>query len=70
MFLFSEVKSMLKSKRKTKVRMSTQRNTVTFTFSGLDASGGVHPSDLDFLTEKYRLNDSQVRKIANIVNGS
>ena len=70
LFLFSEVKSMLKSKRKTKVRMSTQRNTVTFTFSGLDASGGVHPSDLDFLTEKYRLNDSQVRKIANIVNGS
>ncbi len=69
LLLFREVKAMLKNKKKTTVRMEPKGVTITFTFSGLDASGGVHPADLDFLTEKYHLTDGQVRKIANIVNG-
>jgi len=67
--LFLEVKSMLKRKRGTAVRMKTQGNQLVFTFTGLDSSGGLHPHDLDFLGDKYKLNISQLRKIANIVNG-
>ena len=67
--LFMEVKAMLKTKRSTKVRMRSSGNKIVFTFTGLDASGGIHPYDLDFLSDKYKLSDSQLRKIANIING-
>lgn len=67
--LFLEVKSMLKKKRSTKVRMQVKGNQLVFTFTGLDLGGGVHPHDLDFLSDKYKLDISQLRKIANIVNG-
>jgi hypothetical protein len=67
--LFMEVKAMLKKKRSTKVRMRPSGNKVVFTFTGLDSSGGIHPYDLDFLSDKYKLSDSQLRKIANIING-
>lgn len=67
--LFLEVKSMLKNKRSTKVRMKQEGNKIAFTFSGLDQSGGIHVHDLDFLGDKYKLKESQLRKIVNIVNG-
>lgn len=67
--LFMEVKSMLKNKRSTKVRMKQEGNKIAFTFSGLDQSGGIHVHDLDFLGDKYKLKESQLRKIVNIVNG-
>lgn len=66
--LFLEVKSMLKNKRSTKVRMKQEGNKIAFTFSGLDQSGGIHVHDLDFLGDKYKLKESQLRKIVNIVN--
>lgn len=66
--LFMEVKAMLKRKRSTKVRMKTTGNKISFTFTGLDQAGGIHPYDLDFLTDKYKLSDSQLRKISNIIN--
>lgn len=70
MQLFLDVKSMLKHKRKTKVRMGALKgNTVTFTMTGLDQSGGINRHDLDFLSEKYKLKESQLRKIVNILNG-
>lgn len=67
--LFMEVKAMLKKKRSTKVRMRPSGNKIVFTFTGLDSSGGIHPYDLDFLSDKYKLSDAQLRKIANIING-
>lgn len=69
MQLFLEVKSMLKHKRSTKMRMRQQGNKVSFTFSGLDQSGGINRHDLDFLAEKYKLKETQLRKISNIING-
>jgi hypothetical protein len=67
--LFMEVKAMLKKKRSTKVRMRSSGDKVVFTFTGLDSSGGIHPYDLDFLADRYKLGDAQLRKIANIING-
>jgi hypothetical protein len=63
------VKAMLKNKRSTRVRMKQTGNKVSFTFTGLDQSGGIHPHDLDFLGDKYKLKEAQLRKIANIING-
>ena len=67
--LFLEVKAMVKRKRGTTVRMSVKGNQVIFTFAGLDQSGGIHPHDLEFLGDKYKLEQHQLRKIANIING-
>jgi hypothetical protein len=67
--LFLDVKAMLKNKRSTRVRMKQTGNKVSFTFTGLDQSGGIHPHDLDFLGDKYKLKEAQLRKISNIING-
>lgn len=66
--LYLEVKSMLKKKRSTTVRMKTEGNKLTFTFSNLEHDG-IHPHDLDFLQDKYKLNPTQLRKIVNVMNG-
>jgi len=66
--LFIEVKSMLKKKRGTSVKMRTDPGKLTFTFVGLDSSDGLHPVDLDWLGDHYKLSDSQLRKIINVIN--
>lgn len=66
--LFLEVKSMLKHKRSTKIKMRVKDKAVEFTFSNLDAKG-VTSYDLEFLQEKYKLSDTQIRRIANEING-
>jgi hypothetical protein len=69
MGLYLEVKTLLKNKRNAKLKMRTTGDSIEFTVSNLDQSG-VTPYDLEFLQEKYKLNDSQIRKIANeISNG-
>jgi hypothetical protein len=59
---------MLKKKRSTGIRMRVIDNDVIFTFTNLDQSGGVTPHDLEFLEDKYRLTQQQLRKIANEIN--
>lgn len=66
--LFLEVKGMLKKKRSTGVRMRVDGNKVIFTFTNLDQSGGITPHDLEWLEEKYKLSQPQLRKIANEIN--
>lgn len=66
--LFLEVKAMLKKKRGTNVRMRVSGTQIIFNFVGLDQSEGIHPHDLDWVGDKYKLSDSQLRKIANIIN--
>lgn len=68
MQLYLEVKKMLKKKRGTTVKMRQSGRELIFTFSNLDTSGGIHPVDLDWLEEKYKLNQTQLRKIANEIN--
>ena len=67
--LFQEVKAMVRNRKTTKVRMQVKGNEIIFTFSGLDQTGGIHVSDLDFLGNKYKLTNSQLRKIVNVING-
>jgi hypothetical protein len=67
--IYMEVKSMLKKKRSTTVRYSVKGSKVIFVFSNLDHSGGVHPNDLEWLSDKYQLNQNQIRKIVNTING-
>jgi len=66
--LFMEVKQMLRKKRGTTVKMATEGNEIVFTFSNLDSSNGIHPVDLEWLEEKYKLSQSQLRRIANEIN--
>ena len=67
--LYQEVRALVKRKRNTTVRMSAgNHDQIVFTFIGLDHSGGIHPQDLNFLGESYKLDDGQLRKIANVVN--
>jgi hypothetical protein len=67
--LFQEVKALLKKKRGTKVRMRDEGANVIFTFSDIDQSQGITPTDLEFLADRYKLSDSQLRKIVNNING-
>ena len=66
--LFLEVKALLKHKRKANAKMRMQNNAIHFTIVGLDNSGGIHPHDLEWLSDKYKLNQTQLRKIANEIN--
>jgi len=66
--LYLEVKALLKKKKGTTVRMRVQNLTVTFNFIGLDHSDGIHPHDLDWIGDKYKLSDAQLRKITNVIN--
>lgn len=65
--LFQEVKSLVKNKRSSKLKMRSDGNAIEFTVTNLDQSG-VTPYDLEFLQDKYKLNDTQIRKIANEIN--
>lgn len=66
--LFQDVKSMLKKKRSTKVRMQIRGNQVVFTFVGLDVGHGVSPFDLEWLGTKFKLSLPTLRKLANTIN--
>jgi hypothetical protein len=66
--LFQEVKSMLKKKKATRVRMKTVGKTVLFTFVGLDQSEGISITDLDWIQQKYKISDTQLRKIVNTID--
>ena len=68
--LYLEIRNMLKKKRSTQVRMRTDlsQKLISFTFSNLTVEG-VTPHDLEWLQDKYKLNDSQLRKISNEING-
>jgi hypothetical protein len=66
--LYLEVKAMLRKKRSTTVRMNQQDKSIIFTMTNLEHDGGVHPADLDWLEEKYKLNNTQLRKLTNVIN--
>ena len=68
--IFLELKSLVRKKRSTQVRVHHEpgSNVLTFTFSNLDHSDGIHPADLEFLEDKYKLKAPQLRKLCNIIN--
>jgi hypothetical protein len=70
MDLFQDVKSMLKKKRSTKVRMQIRGDQVVFTFVGLDVGNGVSPFDLEWLGTKFKLTLPTLRKLANTINSA
>lgn len=67
--LFQEVKTMVKAKRSTKIRMQIQNNEVKFSFVGMEHGKGIAPYDVEFLKDKYGMDNNQLRKIVNIING-
>jgi ABC-type microcin C transport system permease subunit YejB len=67
--LHKELTAILKKKRSTTVRGRAVQNVVTFTFSNLEHGGGIHPIDLEFLEEKYGLDQRQLRRLVNVING-
>jgi hypothetical protein len=66
--IFPDVKAIVKNRRATSVRMKSTGNIVTFTFTNMEPGKGVHPSDLDFLIDKYHLNNNQTRRLVNTIN--
>jgi hypothetical protein len=68
--IFLELKSLVKKKKSTQIRVRRQDNVLTFTFSNMDHSEGIHPVDLEFLEDKYKLKAPQLRKLCNIINGN
>lgn len=67
--IYLELKSLLKKKRSTTIRVRSMSNILVFTFSNLDHSDGIHPADLSFLEDKYGLKDAELRRICNVING-
>jgi hypothetical protein len=66
--LFLELKNLRKS-RNVKMRMADKGLDIIFTFTNLDQSSGITFHDLEFLQDRYRLSDPQLRKIVNTING-
>lgn len=67
--IYLQVKSLVKKKRSTTVRVRHVENVLTFTFSNLEHGGGLHPNDLDWLHDKYNLSENTLRRICNTING-
>lgn len=67
--LYEHVRAMLKNRRGAKVSMHPTGNLIKFTITNLDAKYGVMPHDIEWLKDKYELTESQLRKIANVLNG-
>lgn len=69
--IFLELRAIIRNKKGTQIRVRHQpgSNVLTFTFSNMDHTSGLHPVDLEFLEEKYKLTAPQLRKIVNIING-
>jgi len=66
--IFLELKAIVKRKKGTQIRVRRDQNVLTFTFSNMDHSEGVHPIDLEFMEDKYKLSPTKVRKLCNIIN--
>jgi len=68
--IFLELRAIVRNKKGTQIRVRPQGNVLTFTFTNMDHTSGIHPIDLEFLEEKYKLNPTQLRKICNTINGN
>lgn len=66
--IYMELKSLLKKKRSTRISVRPHGNTLTFSFSNLEHAGGIHPHDLEWLEDKYKLSDTALRRICNEIN--
>ena len=67
--IYAQVREMLKRKRSTYVKIHQDGpNVLRYTFSNIEHGGGIHPHDLEWLRDKYKLGDAQLRKIANNIN--
>lgn len=67
--IYAELKGLLRKKRGTTIKVRHQGSQLSFSFSNLDHGDTIHPIDVEFLQDKYKLTLPQLRKITNIFNG-
>lgn len=66
--LYPEVKELFKGSRKTKLRMSSTSKQIEFQVINVAERGAVHFQDAEFLQQRFGLNDSQLRKVVELLN--
>jgi hypothetical protein len=67
--LYTEVKTLFRNSRQVKLRMAINgTKSITFTIVNVAQRGEVSRHDAEFLSDKFGLNDSQLRKVVNILN--
>jgi hypothetical protein len=66
--LFQEVKSLFKNSRTAKLTMQVSTKAITFMVKQTAKKGEVDVSDAEFLKDKFNINDTQLRKVVNILN--
>jgi hypothetical protein len=67
--IYLELKALAKRKRSTQIKVRRDQNILKFTFSNIEHGEGIHPYDLEFLHDRYKLSDKQLRQIVNTING-
>jgi len=66
--LYQEVKSLFKNSRSAKLRMKPSKNSIEFNVVNVAQKGEVDYGDAEFLKDKFGINDTQLRKVVNILN--
>lgn len=66
--LYQEVKELFKRSRNIKLRMAVTKKAVVFTVINVAEKGEVNVSDAEFLKDKFGINDTQLRKVVNVLN--
>lgn len=70
--LYEEVKSLfqrdLTKSRKTKLKLSVSKVKLVFELINVAERGEVNSHDAEFLVDRFGVNDSQLRKVVNILN--
>jgi len=66
--LYQEVKELFKKARSAKLRMRVSPKEIEFTIINVAKEGEVNYGDAEFLKDKFGLNDSQLRKVVNVLN--
>jgi hypothetical protein len=66
--LYQEVKSLFKNSRSAKIRMKPTNTQVEFEITNVAQGGEVSSHDAEFLADKFGLNQSQLRKVIQILN--
>jgi hypothetical protein len=66
--LYLEVKQLFRNSRGVRLRVAISSRAIKFTLVNLAERGQVSLHDAEFLAQKFGLNDSQLRKVVNILN--
>jgi hypothetical protein len=66
--LYLEVKQLFRNSRSLKLKAQVSSKAIKFTMNNVAQRGAVSLHDLEFLAEKFGLNDQQLRKAVKFLN--